>query len=84
MDDISTCAKCGNNTFKMVLQEPTGSKFKLNFIQCSSCNTPVGVIDIDNIANQLQEQRLQLHNLNTNLAKIKSALEQMTHALHRR
>ena len=51
----STCVKCGNGKFEMVEHSPAGSRFKLNFIQCSSCGGVVGVMDFHNIGDRLTE-----------------------------
>lgn len=51
---ISTCPKCPGSTFENKLYSPTGSKFKLSFIQCSSCGAVVGVMDYFNIGGLIQ------------------------------
>jgi hypothetical protein len=47
---MSKCPKCDSHLFEMK-QAPriSGSNFKLNFIQCSSCGAVVGVVDYFNI-----------------------------------
>lgn len=42
---LSTCIKCGNNTFVLVENTPSGSDYKLSFVQCSKCGGVVGVLD---------------------------------------
>ncbi len=42
---MSTCAKCGGHFFGIVEQEPSGSRFKVYFVQCTSCQSPIGVMD---------------------------------------
>lgn len=49
------CAKCGSHGFEMVHYTPKGSRFKLNFVQCSSCGAVVGVLDYYNIGNLIAE-----------------------------
>lgn len=47
----SKCPKpdCNSSSFELAEEEPTGSKFKLNFVRCSSCGAVVGVLDYYNI-----------------------------------
>ena len=57
---ISKCS-CGNTKFKRVTQTVENCNIHIDFIQCSKCNTVVGVLEsLDNEA-QLQkiETRLQ-------------------------
>jgi hypothetical protein len=53
----STCPKagCGSHRFEMVENTPSGSAYKLMFIQCASCGTVVGVMDYFNIGNLLKK-----------------------------
>ena len=46
---MSSCPKCGANSFEMKESSPAGSRFKIMFIQCASCGTVVGVTDFHNI-----------------------------------
>ena len=39
---ISTCSKCGNQTFEVVPNAPKGSIFQLWFVQCDKCGCVVG------------------------------------------
>jgi predicted nucleic acid-binding Zn-ribbon protein len=81
---ISSCPKCGNGRFKLVTQEPSGSNFKLNFIQCSSCNSPVGVMDYFNTGAQMEDQKKQIDKISSRLSSIEHTLQQLVHALQRR
>ena len=42
---LSACVKCGGHSFGLQEKEPTNSSVKWYFVQCSSCGTPVGVVD---------------------------------------
>jgi hypothetical protein len=57
---ISTCTKCGGHLFEIRENEPRGSRFKLMFVQCSSCGGVVGVIDYYNIGAEIQEIKKKL------------------------
>ncbi|GAA6766484.1 hypothetical protein AAFH68_24260 [Flavobacterium sp. CGRL1] len=45
----SKCAKCNSSSFETVLETPSKSNFKLQFIRCSSCKTVIGVADYYNL-----------------------------------
>jgi len=53
---FSTCGKCGNRFWEIQSVEPRGSAFKLYFVQCASCGTPVAAMEFDNIGAMLREQ----------------------------
>ena len=44
----STCAKCGNQRFELVENEPDKSQFVLYFVQCTKCGSVVGVTEYYN------------------------------------
>lgn len=41
---ISTCSQCEEKLFEVVWQQPQNAKHPLNFVQCASCGTVVGVL----------------------------------------
>lgn len=51
----SSCPKCGNHSFELKENFPDGSKFKVNFIQCRSCGTVVGLTDYYNVPSLLEK-----------------------------
>lgn len=77
MFNMSKCHKCGGTFFKLVTQEPTGSNYKVNFVQCSSCDTPIGVLDYFNIGSQLETQKETISKIDQRLANIESLLYQI-------
>jgi ribosomal protein L37E len=42
---VSTCIKCGGQSFELVPFTPIGESHKLTTVQCSSCGTPIGILD---------------------------------------
>lgn len=46
---MTTCGKCGRSSFTVQSGEPAGSQFVIYFVQCSSCGTPVGVLESNNL-----------------------------------
>lgn len=84
MLNISSCGKCGGHSFKVVLQEPSGSRFKVNFVQCSSCNTPVGVLDYYNTGAQLEEQKTLVRDLSSKVTHLEHELRLVLQTLQNR
>ena len=81
---VSSCAKCGGGMFKVVEKEPTGSNYKLNFVQCSSCNTPIGVLDYFNIGALIKDQEKSINKLESRMSSIEHSLQQIAHYLRNR
>ncbi len=81
MFNVSTCAKCGNGTFKLVTQEPQGSSVKLNFIQCASCNVPIGAMDFYATGSQLVKVKGQIEDLASDVRGLKQTLEKLARDL---
>lgn len=69
--------------FKVVTKEPSGSNFKLNFVQCSSCNTPIGVLDYFNIGGLLKDQEKAIAKIDSRISRIENALNQIIYHLQR-
>ena len=77
---MSTCSKCGGHSFKIEEQSPAGSRYKYNFVQCSSCGVPVGVMDYFNNGAQLEDQKQEIASLSTRLSSIESTMQRLVQA----
>ena len=53
---LSTCPKCETQVFEVKMVEPIGSNYKLYFIQCAQCGTPVGTAEYNNVGAMLAKQ----------------------------
>lgn len=54
---MSACPKCDRGTnFKLSTKAPKDSRFKLSFIECTSCGAVVAIMDAENIGAMLHEQ----------------------------
>ena len=62
----STCPKCDNHSFEVVIDSPSKSNFKMAYIQCTSCGAVVGVTEYYNIGNKLQELEEKIEKLRSN------------------
>ncbi len=51
----SACPKCSSSSFEIKINEPRGSRFKIYFIQCTSCGTVVGTMDYYDTATMLEK-----------------------------
>lgn len=80
---ISTCAKCGGGFFKLVTQEPSGSRYKINFIQCSSCNAPIGTMDYFNTGAQLEQQKKSIDELESRMRRLEHGIDNVLRLLQR-
>lgn len=74
----STCVKCGGTSFEIVETEPSGSNYKLLFVQCSSCGGVIGVLDWYNIGARTFELEKKIDDLTQNLTY---AVETLNHNL---
>lgn len=79
---VSKCPKCEAMSFKVVTQEPGGSNFKINFVQCSACQTPIGTMDYFNTGAQLEKQKTEIDQMHQRLKNMESTLHQIAHRLN--
>ena len=80
---MSKCGNCGGFIFKIHAVEPHGSRFKLYFVQCSSCGVPVGITEYHNVGTMVQGldnkiNRLigEVEELKHNLSTLKNEIRQ--------
>jgi len=52
----SKCPYCQNSSFELKEVEPSPSKYKLYFVQCSSCGAPFGITEYMNTTVILDKQ----------------------------
>jgi len=69
---FSSCPKCGNTFFEVDIKEPSGSNFKLLFVQCSSCGSVVGTMDYYNIGAKINDVISKLDDLTTKVNWLQS------------
>lgn len=84
----SSCGKCNNPFFELLENTPNGSNYKLLFVQCTKCGTPIGALDYYNIGARLSEvetelkdkiDRLDSHTntVNQNVGKVMTMLQKL-------
>ncbi len=57
----SKCPKCESKNFESVLETPSKSNFKLQFIRCTSCKTVVGVLEYYNLGSLIDKLAKKLN-----------------------
>ena len=72
---VSTCTKCSGHSFELALFTPIGESRKLMIVQCSSCGTPVGVID-PATGPQIEALKHQIAAIDERLNRIATALQE--------
>lgn len=71
---LPCCPKCGNHSFEMVEGEPGNWRFKIMFVQCTSCKTVVGTMDYFNLSTLIHELNERIGNIETSLEEIEYEL----------
>jgi len=70
----STCIKCSGHSFEVVLFTPIGGSRKLSIVQCSSCGTPIGMLD-PATGIQIEALKAQVAAIDQRLSRIAQALQ---------
>ncbi|MDV2483314.1 MULTISPECIES: hypothetical protein [Acinetobacter] len=65
---ISKCS-CGNTKFKRVTQSVENCNIHIDFIQCSECNTVIGILENLNNEAQLQKIEARLQNIESKIKR---------------
>jgi predicted nucleic-acid-binding Zn-ribbon protein len=76
------CGKCENSSFKVQEISPAGARYKMFTVQCSSCQTAIGVTDFFNLGSLLQDQEKKLKEMDGRLAGIEHSVHQIVQALN--
>ena len=82
MFGLTKCGKCEGTSFKLQEMSPVGSAYKFFAVQCSSCQTPIGVTDYYNIGQLLKNQEKTIASLEQKLSHIEDSLNQIAHVLN--
>ena len=72
---VSTCIKCNGHNFEIALLTPIGDSRKLSIVQCSSCGTPIGVMDPTTVL-QIEALKNQVTAIDERLSRIAKALQE--------
>lgn len=78
---FSKCGKCGGGFFEIQQNEPTKSAYKVFFVQCSSCGTPIGVTDYYNSGALLKKQEEAIEQLSGQVRNLSGKIDHVDHVL---
>lgn len=71
---ISTCSHCQNHVFELREGEVSGAHYKVLFVQCAGCGTPIGVMEGFGSAALLKEQAERIKNIEQQILHISSSI----------
>ena len=75
------CPHCETGSFEIAVFEPVGGNFKQNFVQCTGCGAPFGVLDFYNLGPRLDEQQAQLDTIQAQLDSMQLQLVELLQAM---
>ncbi|MDP2720834.1 MAG: hypothetical protein Q8O75_02740, partial [bacterium] len=81
--NMSKCAKCNSTSFKIQEKEPTGSRFKLLFVQCSMCGVPIGVVEYHNTGSLIQNLEKKINQLESSISDVQHNIHAITRLLRK-
>jgi len=75
------CGKCESAAFRVQEITPADSSYKMFAIQCSACQTPIGITDYYNSGVLLKQQEKAIADLDQKIAHIGNAVDQIAYFL---
>jgi hypothetical protein len=75
------CGKCGKTKFRLNEFLPDGANFNFLAVQCSSCKTPIGVLNVTNASRMLEIQQARIAELERMLSDIQTHIHQISYVL---
>ncbi len=81
---MSKCGSCSGTRFKVVEQSPEDSRYKLLFIQCATCQVPVGVTEYYNSGAMLDKLEKKLKSIESQISILDHNIRAVAQALSRR
>ena len=70
---ITTCIKCSGHSFELSSFAPIGEGHKVTILQCTTCGTPVGLLDrVSGLQMELLQE--QITSIDDRLTRIAKAL----------
>ncbi len=81
---LSTCSKCSGRLFELKEQAPSGSAFKLQFVQCSACGVPIGVMEYFNSGAKLENLEKGMSQIKSQLGYVQDSLSNIQVQLQRK
>ncbi len=76
------CGKCENSSFKLQQIEARDAAYKMFTIQCTSCQTPIGITDYYNVGSLVKQQEASIKELQSKLKNVEYIVTQIAHVLN--
>lgn len=80
---LSKCPKCGNSFFKVEENSPQDSNYKFIFVQCSSCNSVVGVMEYFNVGEKISNLEKKINKIDNSLDTINNNIAVLDNNIRR-
>ncbi len=74
---ISMCPKCSSSSFEVKIQSPSGSNYKVAFIQCRSCGCVVGAQEYYNVGTLVKDLEKKVDALSMKISGLNSVNNNM-------
>jgi hypothetical protein len=76
------CGKCEGAAFKIQEISPTGGAYKFYSVQCTRCQTPIGITDFYNLGQLLKNQEKAITALGQKMDNLEYTVGQVAQALN--
>jgi hypothetical protein len=80
---MTKCGKCEGAYFKIEEISPNGARYKFYAVQCTRCQTPIGVTDYYNLGSLLKGQEEEISKIQSQLGNLAHTVDQIADALDR-
>ena len=80
---MSTCSKCQGHLFELSENSPAKSRYKLWFVQCSTCGVPIGAMEYLNAGTNLARIEERVKSLESELQNIRSVMNNLVAMLRK-
>jgi hypothetical protein len=77
----SQCQKCGGFSFEVTVKEPSQSPYKMLFVQCSGCGTPIGTTEYYNAGVLMKEQEAKINGIEQRLYNMELILNSINNRI---
>ncbi|WP_438273705.1 hypothetical protein [Nitrobacter sp.] len=81
MFGFTKCGKCEGAAFKLQEVNVNGAAYRMYAIQCTSCQTPIGVTEYFDNGSLLKKQEKAIADLGQKISHIENAVNQIAYAL---
>jgi hypothetical protein len=80
---MTQCPHCRGGFFELREIEPSGSRYKMFFVQCSACGAPAGITEYYDAGSLIKKQEKVLDQIEKRLTRLEGQISQIAHAMLR-